>query len=82
MNSKIVVLYVVASGNGKWNINQLSSKVYRKPEWKIIHLPMTYIQGSKGIKQWPINLFTSPIMLHKILYKIIRGGNVWTQKKN
>ena len=24
------------------------------------------IQGSKGIRHWPINLCTTPIMIHKI----------------
>ena len=25
------------------------------------------IQGSKGIRQWPINSCTSPMMIHKII---------------
>ena len=27
---------------------------------------MTINQGSKGIRQWPLNRYTSPMMIHKI----------------
>ena len=31
----------------------------------ILQILFRFIQGSKGIIQWPINLFTTPMMIHK-----------------
>ena len=43
---------------------------------KVLLFPLwTFSQGSKGIRQWPINLSTSPMIIHKIT---ISGWNVWT----
>ncbi len=45
----------------------------------IVFLSMC-IQGSNSIRQWPINLFTTPMMIHKITPSKIAiiGWNVWT----
>ena len=38
--------------------------------WSCAERSRIIYEGSRGIRQWPVDLFTSPIMIHKITHYV------------
>ena len=51
----------------KKNILSYTMNVVKKGLKRIAMHEIIIIQGSKGIRQWSINLYTSPMIIYKII---------------